>query len=470
MTAIVWFTFDLRLKDNPALHHACKHHKQVIPVFVHDPKSPLHASGAAAWWLHHSLKSLENDLKDKQGKLILRAGKTLDVLQTLIEQSKAEAVYFARGYEPWLNTTQQSLHTLCSDLGVVCKRFSGRMLLEPETLLNQQGNPFQVFTPFYKTALQRLPSPLKTLPAPASINTPRGIASDRLNTWHLTPSRPNWAKGFEGLWQPGEKRTLALLKHFGETRAGEYDAMRDYPAHPGTSGLSAALHFGEVSPRSVWALLTQQSPVPEAFLRQIIWREFALYLLHHHPQTLDQPFKKKFAPFPWQHNEQWLTQWQLGQTGYPLVDAGMRQLWHTGWMHNRVRMVVASFLTKHCLIHWQHGAEWFWQTLVDADQANNTMGWQWVAGCGADAAPYFRIFNPSAQAKKFDGEGSYIKQWVPELAALPTKHLFEPWLAPKAELARAGIELGKHYPHPIVNHELARKGALQAYEYIKTSD
>lgn len=468
-TAIFWFTLDLRLRDLPGLAAAMRQYDQVVPVFILDQSDPWFFGGASQWWLHHSLEKLSADIAAQGGQLILRRGDTLPCLRQLIEQTGAVAVHFSRAYEPWLAAIQQQVfHTLAAE-GIACKRYGGRLLLEPELILNQQGKPFQVFTPYYKHCLKIL-----DLPPDAPMPKPRWhnhkLPGERLQDWNLLPTKPNWATGFDA-WEPGEAGAHKALREAVTKRVASYSSLRDRPAIEGTSRLSPHLHFGEISPRDIWHSISHSRTLAagagEPFLRQLIWREFSFYLLHHWPGIPEHAFKPAFEHFPWTRNAKALKAWQKGQTGYPIVDAGMRELWHTGWMHNRVRMIVASFLTKHLQLHWREGAAWFWDTLVDADLANNTAGWQWVAGCGADAAPYFRIFNPVLQGEKFDADGGYVRAWVPELARLPAKYIHKPWLATRAVLEQAGVELGKTYPAPIVDHELARQTALAAYAQVK---
>lgn len=469
MTALYWFTNDLRLADNPGLAAAARDHKAIVPLYLLDETDPWAPGSASRWWLHKSLASLGSAIADEGGELLLRRGDALTEVMALVKQLQVDAVYFSRAYEPWLASVQQQIYDALNNAGITCKRFGSRLLLEPEQILNKQGKPFQVFTPYYKHALGLFSSsrPLRKPAVPWTIPKSQQGLSDNLGDWQLLPERPNWAKGFEPLWQPGEEGARETLALCGEMVVEHYQETRDYPAQAGTSQLSPALHFGELSPRQVWFSLAER---PEAsfdtvqpLLRQLIWREFSYYLLHHWPEITHKPFKQQFAKFPWQNDAPALKAWQQGLTGYPIVDAGMRELWHTGWMHNRVRMIVASFLTKHLQVHWQEGARWFWDTLLDADLANNSAGWQWVAGSGADAAPYFRIFNPVLQGEKFDKKGGYIRRWVPELGTVPDKYIHSPWRAPPSVLAEAGVELGNTYPAPIVDHKQAREAAMYAY-------
>lgn len=466
MAALVWFTLDLRLNDHPALNAAAAAHDSIIPLFILDDSDPWQAQGAACWWLHHSLYSLQEAITLRGGQLILRRGASAKILADFCHNHKVDTIYCSRAYEPWLDQQQRQLHQ-----GLPIKRYGGRLLLEPDQITNGQGRAYQVFTPYYRHCRSHYEpaSPVKI--RKISWSTAR-YASEDLDDWHLQPNKPNWAKDFSTNWQPGEAGAVKKLRHAIDQVVEQYDSQRDIPHIEGTSRLSPHLHFGELSPRQVWHQIRQSPHLPdeqkEPFLRQLYWREFNSYLLHHWPSFPEQPFRKDFTQFPWRTSDEDLKAWQSGRTGYPIVDAGMRQLWQTGWMHNRVRMIVASFLCKHLRLPWQWGAQWFWQTLVDADLANNSGGWQWVAGCGVDAAPYFRIFNPILQGEKFDGDGNYIRQWVPELKDLPNKYIHKPWQAPDAILKQASVCLGKQYPQPIVDHQSARDAALAAYAQLRS--
>ena len=352
------------------------------------------------------------------------------------------------------------------------------MLSEPTRVFNKQGTPFKVFTPFWKHCLKTLQPDLPlSAPKMRGIEGQENSKSDCLDDWQLLPHSPNWAEGFGQYWKPGEKGADAKWVFFIENKIDRYADGRDRPALNSTSTLSPHLVWGEIGPRQLWHQIHElmasnqiSSSNGQKFLAQIGWREYSRYLLVHFPEIESQPFNKNFASFPWADNAKLISAWQRGLTGYPIVDAGMRELWHTGYMHNRVRMVVASFLTKHLLCHWKHGADWFWNTLVDADLANNTASWQWVSGSGADAAPYFRIFNPILQGEKFDSQGEYTRKWVPELSKLEKKFLYKPWEASDEVLLDAGVTLGENYPMPIVDHREARERALIAYQDMKTND
>ncbi len=477
---LLWFRQDLRLQDNPALQAALARGGPVVAVFIWDElgEAGWKLGGASRWWLHHALAALDASLRELGSKLVLARGESGAVLKTLVRQLGAGAVYWNRRYEPAVIARDSSIKTELTAAGVEVKSFNGALLFEPHTIQNKQGRPFQVFTPFWKHCLE--------LPVPPATKLATKLA------WPEPPTRPHslalaelellptiaWDVGFGPTWQPGEAGAAARLKKFTARAMEGYADARNRPDLDGTSMLSPWLHFGELSPRQVWAAVAAQSKESgvfppsngaRVFLSEIGWREFAHHLLFHFPHTPERPLRAEFANFPWAADAGGakLRAWQLGQTGYPIVDAGMRQLWHTGWMHNRVRMVVASFLVKHLRLPWTHGAAWFWDTLVDADLASNTLGWQWSAGCGADAAPYFRIFAPVLQGMKFDSAGDYVRRWVPELAKLPAENIHAPWEAPLHVLATAGVKLGENYPHPIVDHARARSEALAALKQLR---
>jgi deoxyribodipyrimidine photo-lyase len=473
--AIQWFRSDLRLADNSALTAALESDRPLIALFILDDATPgdWRAGGASRWWLHHSLAQLDAELRSRGGRLVLRRGDTLTELERLIMATGADELCFSRSYEPYAVELERRVHDELADRLEV-RRYGGSLLFEPERLRTKAGQPFRVFTPFWKTCLQE-PDPPAPRAAPEHIEFYRdAVDSDELSDWALLPTSPDWADGLRAHWTPGEAGADAALRDFVDDAVGVYHDRRDRPDVRGTSRLSPHLHCGEISPRQAWHAVKSELHIDPklsrgggSFLRELGWREFSHHLLSHWPQLPHEPFREEFAAFPWRRNARKLASWQRGETGYPLVDAGMRELWETGWMHNRVRMVAASFLIKHLLIPWQDGEAWFWDTLVDADLANNSAGWQWVAGCGADAAPFFRIFNPIIQGKKFDPDGAYVRRWVPELARLPDKYLHEPWSAPAAVLADAGVTLDKEYPKPIVEHRAARERALQAFKSLR---
>ena len=476
-TRLVWLRQDLRLSDNPALYYAAHTNDPIIPIYIFDETLPKSGQigGAQRWWLHHSLTKLSEQFTKKGVQLILRYGDPKKILPEIIKTTQASSIYWNRCYEPHARQLELFLQNELTKLGTEVKTFSGNLLFPPDMIKNQQGNYYKVFTAFWKACLTS-PEPDAPLPTPKlSPFTQRKIHSDKLGDWQLLPTKPNWAKNWEQLWSIGEMAAHKKLNAFLEDKLNNYAEARDIPKIDGTSLLSPHLHFGEISPRQIWhasklqLMHSHKSHRPmERFQAEIGWREFSYYLLYHFPQLPTQPFQPKFAKFPWRYNKHDLLAWQHGKTGYPIVDAGMRQLWQTGWMHNRVRMIVASFLTKDLLIPWQQGEAWFWDTLVDADLANNSASWQWVAGCGADAAPYFRIFNPSLQGEKFDPEGDYVRRWVPELTKLPNKFIHQPWTASEAILSAANIKLGKNYPLPLVDHSEARDTALALYKGLRS--
>jgi deoxyribodipyrimidine photo-lyase len=470
---IVWFRADLRLADNPALTAAVARGGPVVPVFVWSPEDEGDwAPGAASrWWLHHSLERLDAALRARGARLILRSGPAAEVIPALAAECRAAAVIWARRYEPEAAATSRAVAVALKRNGVQVHEARGNLLLEPEEISTKDGRPFQVFTPFWTAAQTRQGGVALATRAPQTISAlpkwPRSVALDSLA---LKP-RLNWAGGLAEDWTPGEAGARAAFKRFAGGAVRDYTTGRDIPSSRGTSRLSPYLHFGELSARQAWhaslASTGSSAKGAAAFRRQLAWRDFAHHLLHHFPATTDHSLREQFGAFPWRRDSRALKAWQRGETGYPIVDAGMRELWHTGWMHNRVRMVVASFLVKHLLIRWQEGARWFWDTLVDADLANNTLGWQWTAGCGADAAPYFRVFNPTLQGERFDAAGAYVRRWVPELSRLPDSLIHQPWEATPIELAAAGVDLGVNYPAPMVDHAAARARALAAYDTIK---
>jgi deoxyribodipyrimidine photo-lyase len=478
MTTILWFGRDLRLADNRALLAAVGPGAPVIPLFILDDEDAgdWAPGGASRWWLHASLQTLEAALRRHGSQLILRRGKAAAVLDSVVQETGASAVYWSRRYEPWALARNERIKKHLSGRGIDAQSFNAALLREPWTLRTQNGDPYRIFTPFWKAlraagAEDIAPPPPRRLPAPAQF--PR---SDTLADWGLRPTRPDWAAGLAGAWTPGEQGAQERLREFADGAAQAYRERRNIPGILGTSRLSAHLHFGEIGPRQIWRTLATQPAARlgepsgdgvETFLSEIAWREFSYHLLFHFPALPSEPLRPQFGAFPWVRDPVRLAAWQRGLTGYPIVDAGMRELWATGWMHNRVRMIVASFLIKDLLVDWRQGAAWFWDTLVDADLASNSASWQWVAGCGADAAPFFRVFNPALQGAKFDPDGTYVRRWVPELAKLPDSLLHEPWSARPVDLSAAGFRPGRHYPLPIVDHALAREKALQAFARIR---
>jgi len=467
MTTIVWFRRDLRLADHAPLAAALARGGPIVPVYVHDDDDPWAPGAASRVWLHHSLAALAQNLAARGNPLVLRRGPTAAVLDELVRETGADAIAFNRRHEPQARAREAALAArlgaridlLASDDG---------LLVAPARLATGDGQPYRVFTPFWK----RLRAAYASRPpqrAPRRLPPPlRAVVGQPLAALELLP-RIRWDVALVEPWTIGEAGAQRRLEGFVAEDVEEYAALRDLPGADGVSRLSPHLHFGEISPRQAWHAVEAHAAAGGRlgvsdralnWLRQLAWREFAQHLLHHYPATPDAPLREEFAHFPWRDDAAALACWQRGATGYPIVDAGMRELWQTGWMHNRVRMIVASFLTKDLGLHWRAGARWFWDTLVDADLGNNTLGWQWTAGCGADAAPYFRVFNPVLQSAKFDPQGEYLRRWLPELARLPTTALHAPWQAPPLVLAEAGVRLGVDYPAPIVDHAKARTEAL----------
>lgn len=464
-TALIWFRRDFRLHDNPALVAAMRSAERVIAVYVHAPdeEAPWQPGGASDWWRHHSLAALEKAIAGRGGRLIIRRGESLATLRGLINETGAQAVHWNRLYEPALRERDAAIKSALKAEGIAAQSHNSALLFEPWELQTQTDNPYKVFSPFWRNGEPRLQDARDPLAIPKGDWGGASITSLTLDDLDLLPTLP-WAAAFPERWTPGEAGALDRLVEFAEGPVNHYKARRDLPAEPGTSSLSPHLHFGEISPQQALAAIRRQGPVSARaihFIRELGWREFAHHLLYHFPQTPDQAlYQDKFGRFPWRKPDDYaddLRAWQRGHTGIPIVDAGMRELWTTGWMHNRVRMIVASLLTKHLLIPWQEGARWFWDTLVDASLASNTLGWQWAAGCGADAAPYFRVFNPQLQSEKFDADGVYLKRWVPEVSSLPPKALHAPWTAavPPADY------------RPIIDLKVGRERALTAYAAIK---
>lgn len=473
---IVWFRDDLRLSDHPALHAAAQSGAPLICLYVLDEESsrrrtpPGRPIGSASrWWLAQSLRSLQGSLGTRGQSLILRRGLAAQVIADIAQEVRASAVHWIESDIPVEAVAEREVAAALDRIDVAPHSFPSDLLVRPASLRNKEGRGLRVFTPFWKRVLS-LGDPPQPLPAPKTLKAGPKVATDDLASWNLEPTRPDWASGLRETWTPGEAAAQERLKDFLDNDIGAYASLRDRPDRDATSRLSPHLRFGEISPRQVWHAANFAAARKPAvsqgvgkFLSELGWREFSRHLLFDHPQLNERNLQSSFDAFPWRRDAKALRAWQRGLTGYPIVDAGMRELWHTGIMHNRVRMVVASFLVKHLLIDWRDGEAWFWDTLVDADPGSNPASWQWVAGSGADAAPYFRIFNPILQGEKFDPDGAYVSKWVPELARLPAKLIHQPWEATPMELAAAGITLGKTYPEPIVDHKAARTRALAAY-------
>ena len=468
--ALHWFRQDLRLTDNPALHEASKH-VEVLPVYILDDiNSGEHSMGdASRFWLHHSLNDLSNNLNQN---LSLYEGDPLQILLDIITRFKIDVVYWNRCYEPWRIKRDIQIKAELESKGILVKTFNGSLLWEPWTIKKDDGSPYKVFTPFYRKGCLKSEEPREPLPRVDASNYFNDKDNSlNLNDLSLLPSN-RWDIPMHSFWDIGEKGACKRLTEFIENGIEQYKEGRNFPAKPFVSRISPHIHFGELSPNQAWYLAKEKGSDKniDHFLSELGWREFSYCQLYFNPDLPTKNLQTKFDQFPWEHSSKNLSAWQKGQTGIPMVDAGMRELWLTGSMHNRVRMVVGSFLVKNLLLDWRHGERWFWDCLVDADLASNSASWQWVAGCGADAAPYFRIFNPVTQGEKFDPDGQYIKEFIPELKDLPNKYLYSPWEAPKEILDNANITLGKDYPFPIVNLKASREKALDAFKSLKKEE
>ena len=458
---IHWFRQDLRLADNPALSAAAKAGK-VLPIYIlDDSHAGMHRMGEASrWWLHHSLQALNHSL---DGMLVVLKGEPAFALAELAAEHGSKAIYWNRCYEPWRIARDTQLKETLKARGIETHSFNGSLLWEPWEVVKADGTPYKVFTSYYRKGCLQAQAPREPLPAPP-LSLAVATRKASINDLGLLPSI-RWDKQLEPHWQIGEAGAQKRLYAFIDEGLAHYKLGRNLPAKPHVSRLSPHLHFGEISPNQAWYAVRARGNDNniDSFCSELGWREFSHYLLYHFPTLPHQNLNKRFNAFPWHDDVEALRRWQHGQTGYPIVDAGMRELWQTGYMHNRVRMIVGSFLVKNLLLHWHHGERWFWDCLVDADLANNSASWQWIAGCGADAAPYFRIFNPVTQGEKFDPEGSYTRRFVPELKDMPDQYLFNPWEAPSEVLNEARVEIGKTYPSPVVDLKASRDRALQAF-------
>ena len=472
-TAIVWFRDDLRVSDNPALAHAVDEGYAVVPLFVLDETAPhmRELGGAMRWFAHHALAALQGELAKRGAKLVLREGDSRHVLDEIIEETDASAVFWNRRYEPGARELDASIKADLKERELEVHSFAGTLIHEPARVKTKTGGFYKVYTPFSRAFLAEV-EVRDPIDAPERIEPAGGnLASLSVDELKLLPTAPDWSGGFSE-WEPGEDGAGKRVKAFMTANLDGYDTKRDDPAGDMTSKFSPHLRWGDLSPFQVWAAIDEHegnAPADDvlSFRKEIIWREFNHHLLFHFGDLANDNWNPKFDVFPWRYDEEELRAWQKGRTGYPIVDAGMRQLWQTGWMHNRVRMICGSFLVKHLLHDWREGERWFWDCLVDGDVANNPANWQWVAGTGADAPPYFRIFNPMTQGAKFDPDGDYVRTWVPELADVPAEHIHEPWDAPKDVLEKAGVRLGETYPKPIVDHKAARQRALDALAQMK---
>jgi deoxyribodipyrimidine photo-lyase len=479
---IVWFRDDLRLSDHPALHAACRSGAPVVCLYVLDENgADAHGmrarrlGAAARWWLAQSLRKLQSRLESIGTTLVLRRGPAATTIAQVAREAGAGSVFWNEIAQVPELAIATGIEAALASIGVDAEKFPGDLLVEPAKIRNKDGRGLRVFTPFWRRVLA-IGGPPKLLPAPTSLPSVGGIASEAIEGWELEPSVPDWAGGLRETWTPGECAAQARLKAFLAGGVVGYANNRDRPDIDATSGLSPHLRFGEISPRQIWhaaQFAAAERPALsvdiDKFLSELGWREFCRHLLFDTPELAMRNLQPAFDAFPWRPDDTALRSWQRGETGYPIVDAGMRQLWRTGTMHNRVRMVVASFLVKHLLIDWREGERWFWDTLVDADAASNPANWQWVAGSGADAAPYFRVFNPVLQGEKFDAAGDYVRRWVPELARLPAPLIHQPWKATPLELKSAGVALGLTYPEPIIDHRAGRERALAAYAKLRAA-
>jgi deoxyribodipyrimidine photo-lyase len=471
--SLMWFRQDLRVKDNPALINAAKN-ANVIPVYIYDTSVPKKSErgGASKWWLHHALVSLQASL---DGNLLILSGNSQDILQALCDDYGVESIYWNRMYEPWAISRDTDIKASLKETGINAHSTNGSLLWEPMQVLKKDQTPYKVFTPYYKNGClnarhPRYPEGKPNIKYLSNLQDLPGYqAIDSLN---LLPSI-KWDTHIKSLWNVSEEGAQERLARFINEAIEEYDDDRNIPSVQGTSLLSPYLHFGLLSPNQAWYAVhdayngSRENKGVYVYLSELGWREFSYYLLFHFDDIQSKNFNTKFDKFPWVKDDEKLSAWQKGQTGVPIVDAGMRELYQTGYMHNRVRMIVASYLIKNLLIDWREGERWFWDCLLDADTASNAAGWQWVAGSGADASPYFRIFNPILQGEKFDKEGLYVKKYCPELKHLGKKYLHKPWEASAQELAQAHIILGKDYPHPLVDLKESRHRALDAYSSIK---
>lgn len=468
--SIVWFRQDLRLSDNPALRAGVAA-GEILPIFILDDETAKNwkMGGASRVWLHHSLLQLNASLN---GKLSCYRGSAGDIIDDIVKRHRVAAVYWNRCYEPWRIKRDQEIKERLIDRAVLAKSFNGSLLWEPWEISKSDGTPYRVFTPFYRRGCLNAAAPRKPLARPRKIIADKDAQSVSVEELGLLPAQKSWDEKIAKSWQFGEAAAGRVLDHFLNNGLGGYKGGRDIPSAPHVSRLSPYLHWGEISPNTVWhkARAINDSVDVDHFCSEIGWREFSYALLYHFPELPTQNFQPKFDAFQWIRNQKGLRAWQQGKTGIPIIDAGMRELWQTGYMHNRVRMIVASFLVKNLMVDWREGEKWFWDTLVDADLANNSASWQWVAGSGADAAPYFRIFNPVTQSEKFDPNGIYIHRYVPELSKLKGKALHAPWAASDEVLAAAGVSLGKTYPKPIADLKTTRVRALDAFKSLSGSN
>ncbi len=475
-TAILWFRKDLRLLDNEALQ-AASAYQFVIPLFIWDPEreEPWQVGAASRWFLHHALEDLSKQLAAKGSRLIFKKGLTLKVFEEFLKNHPVDAVFWNKSYEPSMQIADAKIENFLQCEGIYFQSFENNLLFKAGSILKRDGKPYLVYTAFWRECLKHFAFKTKKEihALPSSLSS---IHSDDLRQFELLPDI-SWDTGFYKSWKVTEKEAHIRFDRFLKDKIQRYETDRNLPSMDGTSTLSPYLHWGLIHPhRLLLKIKNQFGPIENLkdenliqFCKELVWREFSYHLLFYYPKLSEFPMKEEFLKFPWVYDEELFAAWKRGKTGYPIVDAGMRQLWKTGWMHNRVRMIVASFLIKDLNISWKEGARWFWDTLVDADLANNTQGWQWVAGCGFDAAPFFRIFNPITQGESYDPDGLYVKTWCPELAKMPAKWIHKPWLASKEILAKSHVSLGRDYPLPIVDHVEARNRSLSAFKKLRLS-
>ena len=461
---IHWFRNDLRLLDNPALYQASAS-DEVIPIYILTPEIISGLGETSKIWLHHSLKKLN---ESTGFNIVFCKGNPKEVLTEIIQSENIQGVFWNKIFVPHDIANDEELIVELNRMGTSCKSFNGSLLWEPETILKKDKTPYRVFTPFYRKGCLFSEAPREPLISEKTINWGRCNGKLQLEDLRLLPNH-NWKNKIESHWTMGESAANERLERFIEDGLLHYKTGRNYPSKSFVSRLSPHIHFGELSPNQVWYRVRSvgYNKNIDHFCSQLGWREFSYYLIHHFPDMLSKNLNRNFDSFPWDNNQDLIRSWKLGQTGFPIVDAGMKELWKTGYIHNRVRMIVGSFLVKNLLSHWNYGRDWFNECLVDADLANNTASWQWVAGSGADAAPFFRIFNPVKQGRDFDSEGEYTKKYLPQLSLMPKKYLFNPWEAPKDILHDAGIKIGENYPYPIVDLKASREKALLAFSQIK---
>ena len=472
-TNLLWLRNDLRLQDNAALTAAAEA-GSFVPVFVLDDEAAgqWRPGGASRWWLHMSLAALQARFRERGATLVLRRGDARAIIPALAKELGAAAVFASRAHEPWLRATDRDVAASLKTQGIAFHRHRSALMFRPEEIKTKSGGAYAVYTPFSRFCFEHF-APRPPIPPPDRFAPTPSVNGNDLEDWGLLPRHPDWAGGLRETWTPGEAGAQKQLVRFIDQSLHDYDTGRNAPGAHNTAMISPHLHWGELAIDKVWrdvdASERRSGNAVQTFLKELIWHEFSAYLLWHHPDFPDQPLRKQFAAMPWREAPDELRAWQRGMTGIPIVDAGMRQLWRIGWMHNRVRMVTASFLIKHLLLPWQDGEAWFWDTLVDADLAANSVSWQWVAGSGADASPYFRIFNPVLQGEKFDAKGDYVRRYVPEIAGLPDKYIHAPWKAPARVLREAGLTLGETYPEPIVDLQQGRDRAMAALATIRAA-